>query len=358
MCDVIANYIKLNDDYKGIILNGDFSGDNYVMQTHKLLKKRIKSAKKFKGIRKKLEPQEYSIDNLELALLNQEKQLMSNKEIIGYSHEDYLEDILTSFVNTNKEVYANPGVMERCNEYSLLLDDFTSKHSNIIDTTKHTKITNNNHDLVFVPGVLSEYFDEEGKFLIEKSYDSKIIPSTTEDDLEITSIFGLQTLANTIKRPENTVLFTSHPPKFKTIQGIDIYRQWELQNTVYLPFFENNIVIFEKYNQGDILDESKAYTLQTYCDAKLTPAFQNVGDDFLRMFYKSLGIQKIVANTPDTTCMVNHDWNEIPINHGTYNNELICSPSDMDKLIAGEIEIKDNKASYKPILFKNLQFDN
>lgn len=352
-CDIAANYVK-SRDYDGIILNGNFSGDKYVTNSHKSIKKRLKQAKKFKGIRKKFEPVEPSIEDLELALLKQERQSMSSKELIGYSYEDYLDDLLTSFANTNKEVFVNPGVIERCNEYSLLLDDMTSRYSNIIDTTKHTAISKKDHELVFVPGIIyQDFLENEHGFLIEKSYDSRIIPSTTEDELEITSIFGLQSLTDKIKDPQNALLFTSHPPKFKTDTAVDVYKQWELQNKVYKYFTKGNESLCEIYNPGDLLDDEFEVMDLAYDGALFKPAFQNTGDDFLTMFYRSIGVDKILVNNTDITPAA-HTWQEKTLNVGEYSNELICTPSNMDKLLFGEVEIKDNKARLIPLSLNDI----
>ncbi|MFP4567509.1 MAG: hypothetical protein ACLFN8_01050 [Candidatus Woesearchaeota archaeon] len=345
-----------NADFDGIILNGDFSGDLYVEQSHKSIKMRIKQEKKYKGwIKKQTQKEDYKLElsmhDFELPLLYQERRMMTSKEKRGYDYEDYMANTIEQLAKTQKEVYINPGRSERYSEYERVISTLQTKYSNIIDTTKNTVIKKQNHELAFIPGMmLDDPFIENAGFVIDKSYDTQICEKDTKEGKLEWLIFGLQTLTDKIKNPEKTTIFTSEMPQFKTNKGIDIYKLWKLQNDLILTVYDINIETDQKYEKGLIFDEFEAGII-AQAGGKLKPEFENVGDLFLREYFESLGLKKILINMPQQV-LKGHDWDEKIAQTRKEYKDLVCVPSNMQDLIAGLINLNENKIAYSPLAFE------
>lgn len=334
-CEGIASYIKTKK-YDGIILNGDLSGINYVNDAHALAKLKIKQEIKNKHRQKKKKTIIEDIEQYKLALLRleQKSMLCKNKQ---FNYEAYLNSIIKTFAKTNMDVYVNRGYSDDVEEYENSLEYLTNKYKNIIDTTKNLIIQKKDHELVFIPGGLKEILIKPDKHEYDKSTPK------------------LQLIINKIKNPESAIVFTSELPLFKTKYAVDSYEQWELQGNISFRDVTTN----EKtsYEVGELIDRDTANIVRQIGGKLKPPTFKNNGNEYIREMYESNNLGKIMINMYKNITRA-HNWREKQIKQGEFSDELICIPSNADKLIAGKISVIGNKIAYQAIPFSNLTKQN
>src|SRR3990167_5729021 len=93
--------------------------------------------------------------------------------------QDYIAVILDAIGKSGLEAYVQPGSHETIYAYKPVLDFFTDKYSNTIDTIENTFRKEKEHDLIFIPG--SDWVSG-GEFRIGTELDSGMYIATEQGD--------------------------------------------------------------------------------------------------------------------------------------------------------------------------------
>lgn len=235
-------------------------------------------------------------------------------------YDRYSAKIIEALAKSNLEIFVKPGVLETA-QHKEIMKELTKKYSNIIDTTKMPLIEKKDHELVFLPGYLTE----------EK----------TQHIYYTHRIKDMQDITDKIKNPEKAIIFSQNPPLFKTSNAVDYLKMWEIQEE--LEFYNPITKETHFLEAGTRVPEGLIYLVQT--KKELIPHFGNEGNELLSIIYKHKGIKKLIVNFEEIKGIF-HDWKEQTIRPYATSNELIANATGHNEFIQTEIFLKDEEISY------------
>jgi hypothetical protein len=286
--------------------------------------------------------------------------------------QDQIANTISKLANSGLETYILPGSHENINDFEPVVHYFSEKSPNIINTSKVSKVSNNNHDLVFLPG---------SDFLCGGEY--KIISSSNtqtgfyKDQRGLpTRLTNMRDLETKVSDPEKTVVICHVPRKFYNPKfGVDMahFHQGRIyhkdKNDMSLWTYTELCVApgviprkeIEKLNSTKAfsLDDSDEYVLNEtlkIIDKENVNRWQvfverkdNRGNENLKDLYEKLGIKKAVTGHFHESVHRAHDSKCSPIQHGQKTKELFWNASYLDGNKLGILEVEDNLVSYENI---------
>jgi hypothetical protein len=232
--------------------------------------------------------------------------LVLNGDLSGENtnFKDYLTHVFNITGASGFESYLTLGNHDNQNDFVELIEYFSDKYPNLLNTLKYPVVEEDGHDLLFL--------------------------NKTDFDLK-----------KLITRPDKTICFCHYPQKFKTERGVDFARFYELEKTFRL---EDDT----KIEKGAILTQDYGKELEGR-GAQVKLRKENRGLEKLSELYKELGINKVISGHFHESAGKFHDSLENQIEEGLFVNELFVNASCLDNLIVGMVTVDGSKVAYEKI---------
>ncbi len=269
--------------------------------------------------------------------------LVLNGDLFGerskYRAVDYFATVLDITGKSNLETYVLPGSHETVEEFEHVLNIFTKKYGNIINTFGTRKIEKEDHHLVFLQGSDWRAGNAiQNGYSLENQNESGLYQN---DNGGLIRIVNMNDLKKIVNKPEKTIVFSHVPRKFDSAdKGVDMAEFWE----VFTPFKIENRDI----EVGTVLPGPAGYRLANI-GAPIKLKKENRGNEYLKKIFEELGIRKNITGHFHESCGRANDLKGNFVEEGTFVDELFYNASYMDKLKAGIVTVSDSKIAYENI---------
>lgn len=284
-----------------------------------------------------------------LALQHFEKEevdaLVFNGDLIGersgHRPQDYLATLLDLAGQTNLESYFLPGSHEIVHLFEPILEHFSQKYPNLINTLKEPKANFKDHQLVFLPGS-----DWRVGAAVPHGYSLEVEHETGvyKNDDGYLRVINPTDLEKLVSESERTIVFSHVPPYFPEVEnGIDVAQFGE----VVRPFRLNG----EAVEIGSVFPGSVGAQLAQQ-GAPVKMKKENRGNKTLRTLYENLGIKKSVSAHFHESVGQAHDFSGKNVEENTFVDELFYNSSCLDSLQIGMVSVNDVKVAYENVNLK------
>lgn len=318
--------------------------------------------------------------------------------------QQYTAFILNKLAQSGLETFVQPGSHETLLAYGPVIEHFSDKFSNIIDTTRNSKHSEDDHDLVFLPGsdFLSggEYqIGNDGKIpsggYIEANGGHNLVMFDSLEEyvgsikgmVEIDDTvkfkgfqyFNIGDLRNQVTDPERTIMICHVPRKFDNVETcVDMaefgdvveggFKEYILQDkegnqkiVIETPDMDHDKFIAQlRKNKGLKIKEVKSIPdgaviplqfTKPYIDAgaPVVVKRENRGNNDLRDLYEELGITKAVSGHFHESSHRANDVNGNHVPENTFTNELFWNSGYGDAGHFGVLSIDGTKVSYQNV---------
>ena len=276
--------------------------------------------------------------------------------------QDNIAVILDAVAKSNLESFVHPGSHETVAAYDPVINYFSDKFGNIVNTINNPKSSKEDHDLVFLPGSdflcggeysfgnelpTNKYVKGHGGLIPFLEWDHYIDLVKTEKAYGIMNYNNMEDLKQLVTDPGKTIAVCHVPRKFDNIENcVDMAYFAEKEDKSLMP----GIVIEESIRKeyGDVspqvlndIAKNKGFTLKR----------ENRGNEDLKQLYDELGITKSISGHFHESA---HRANDLDGNHveeGKFVPDLFWNASYLDQGKAGILTVKDNKVKYRNINF-------
>ena len=257
----------------------------------------------------------------------------NSQQFVGY--------VLNCAGESGIETYVQPGSHERLEDFEPVIKYFQGKYPNLINVFDNRKVSNNCHDLIFMPG--SDFLCG-GEYILQNSEDN--ISGFYKTDNGFIRLTNMSDLTNLVTNPDKTIVVCHIPKRFNNLQyGIDVAEFGEVE--------EDFILDREKVEKGSVYSEHVAVQIvNAGFPVKLKK--ENRGSQDLKDIYEKLGIKKSISGHFHESGHKACDMNGNPVKDNELTDELFWNASYCDAGKVGILSIdgNSNKASYRNI---NLQ---
>jgi hypothetical protein len=273
--------------------------------------------------------------------------------------QGYTGFILSNIAESGLESFVQPGSHETLLGYGPVIDHFTDKYSNVVDTMKVPKIEYNGHTLVFLPG--SDFLCG-GQYQIgnQEGVSTGMYLATEKG---MAQVDGLESYVGFLKRgfkggamqyqymndlkkhvsdPEKTVVVCHVPRKFDN-----------LDEAVDMAEFGEAVIDFPL--QGEVVKKGSVFpyaVAEKLSEAGLPVELKNEnrGNEDLRKLYDELGVTKAVSGHFHESAHRANDLNGDHVPEGEFVEELFWMGSYLDKKKIGVLTVGDDcRVSYRNI---------
>ncbi|MBI2662732.1 metallophosphoesterase [Candidatus Woesearchaeota archaeon] len=288
------------------------------------------------------------IISLAIDILKQEEinALVLNGDLIGdqttYHPQDYLATILNYAGESDLETYVLPGSHEEFHLFEPVVDHFSKKFNNIINTSDYQKVEQNDHHLIFLPGSDWRTGDAVNHgYSVEELNGSGIYKHKDQ----YIRVFNLHDLKKLVTEPDKTILFSHIPRRFSNPEtGVDTAEFYEAQQ----PFQLNH----KPVDVGSIFPKIVGDQLSKQ-GAPLQFKRENRGNEILQKLYTELGVTKNITGHFHESAGKAHDSYGNPLEEGLFVSHLFYNASCLDRLMIGMVTIDNNKVAYENIDLRN-----
>ncbi|MBN2142933.1 metallophosphoesterase [Candidatus Woesearchaeota archaeon] len=279
------------------------------------------------------------------ALVQEEAQApVLNGDLVGsfpdqQSQANYMAALLQESAQTGLPVYVLPGSHDTVPIFEAVMNAMTSKHSNIIDTTKadRQKFELGDHHLVFLPGSDSHAgpASQMGYNLEERS---RLDPAyNAPKDMKVTHINDLRTL---LTDPDKTIIFSHVPRRFNTVLSVDYATFGKARE----PFNLNG-----DYIPAKVIFPVEAAKELEKLGAPIDIMNENFGNEALSEIYKSLGVRFNITGHIHESVGNATDAEGLKVEEGLYVPSLFWNASCLDQGIVGLLSVDDGKVAFENI---------
>ncbi len=265
-------------------------------------------------------------------------------ELSGFNPRDYLATVLKAAVDTNLEVYAQPGSHEEIALAQPVLDYFSSRYDNFTDACKTPVVDGNGHRLIFLPG--SDWHavnPQHGLYRIDE------VPSVnsgfyqTEDGpVRLTNIADV---AKYTLDPQRTIVVSHIPREFDgSIEtAVDMAYFAERADKSLMPGVVVENMIKQKFGSSISDADIRLIAAQN----GFTMKREHRGNRKLRAAFEQAGITKAINGHFHESAHRAHDQQGQPLAEGQYHQDLFWMASYADAGKYGILRVNDEgKVSY------------
>ncbi len=309
----------------------------------------------------------------------------------------YTAFVLDSIGKSGLESFVQPGSHETLLGYGCVIEYFSDKYDNILDCQRISQVSNNGHQLVFLPGSDSlcggEYQIGNGRIPSGKYFidiHNKFLPlSTPKEKLRrlsnLRKLKGMIQYANIndlkelVTEPEKTIVVSHVPRKFNKLENaVDVaefgmpYKDFQklrvkLENgqndTIYFcDLSREQLVDYLKYlkvkeimerdyiSSGHIIPIEHARNMLSK-DSLLPVEIkqENRGNDDLKNLYEELGITKSVSGHFHESGHRANDSYGNKVQEGVYTDNLFWNSGCLSFGQTGILTVKGPQVSYRNI---------
>jgi len=255
----------------------------------------------------------------------------SSQQFIGY--------ILNVAGKSGIETYVQLGSHEKLGDFEPVIDFMKNNYSNLINTFDNRKISNNGHDLVFMPG--SDFLCG-GEYSLQEAGDTE--SGFYQIDDKNRRLININDLTKLVTNPDKTIVVGHVPRKFDNLEyGIDMA--------------EFGLVTKDFVLNGENVEEGSVYpgvvgVQIANAGYPVEMKKENRGNEDLKRIYDGLGIKKAISGhfheSAHRACdrMGNH------VEENEKVNELFWNASYCDTGKVGILSVDGSEVSYRNI---NLQ---
>lgn len=294
--------------------------------------------------------------------------------------QDYVASILDSIGKSGLESFVQPGSHDSIYAHFPVMEYFSGKYPNIIDTTKVRKVEQDGHQLVFLPGhdVASgreyrlggdEIFGkdlETGLYMSDLQNPGKWLPIKNLQQY-VAAVKGLEgripvpmhyTNANDLRKmvadPDKTIVVCHIPRKFDDIDTcVDgAYFAITPEKTVVPGIFIEN-EIKRQFPNADLpysSDDGEVASIEGIArDRGYILNKENRGNVLLKSLYEELGITKAVSGHFHESGHRAHDSYGRRVGEGELVSDLFWNSGHLDAGQTGVLTVSDGKVSYQNI---------
>jgi len=279
--------------------------------------------------------------------------------------QGYVAQILDAVGKSGLEAYVQPGSHETLLGYGPVIEYFADEYSNIIDVLRSPKVSNNGHDLVFIPGsdfsCGGEYqignhpqlptgrYIETHDSLIKFDDFAQYVGALQQGIVENTMQYAnMGDLRNLVGNPEKTVVVCHVPRKFDGNDAVDIAYFAEQADGKVLSGIVVENGIRQKF--GNVSESD----LRIIAAANgLTFKNENRGNADLSKLYEELGITKAVSGHFHESGHKAHDSSVNAVKEGELVDELYWNSGQLDLGMTGILTVDGNRVSYRNVQLKD-----
>ncbi|MBS3139564.1 metallophosphoesterase [Candidatus Woesearchaeota archaeon] len=271
--------------------------------------------------------------------------LVLNGDLIGersgLDPADYFAALLEIVGNCGLETYVLMGSHEEVGLCEPILDYFTSKHGNIVNTLRQRKMETPDHHLVFLPGS-----DWRSGNAVNRGYalDHQNQTGVYSTEAGLIYVVNINDLRQLITDPEKTLVFSHVPRKFANPETcVDMAEFWEARQQ-----FELQGLVCKA---GSIFPGPVGSHLAQQ-GAPIKFKRENRGNKFLAEVFEQTGIRKNITGHFHESAGRTHDEEGKTVEEGLFVSDLFYNASCLDRLMVGMVSVDGTKAAYENI---NLQ---
>jgi len=271
--------------------------------------------------------------------------------------QGYTAFVLDSIGKSGLESFVQPGSHETLLGYSPVIEYFSEEYDNIFDCQRISQVSNNGHQLVFLPGsdflcggeyqigngeIPSGRYIQTKKGLMQfkefGQYVGAIQQGITRGAVQYSNMNDIKEL---VKEPEKTIVVSHVPRKFNN-----------LKNAVDVAEFGQVIIDFEL--NGNKIPKNSVFPLQSAEQFKklgypVEIKKENRGNEDLKNLYDKLGITKAVSGHFHESGHRANDSYGDKIQEGTYTDNLFWNSGCLSFGQTGILTASDNKVKYQNI---------
>lgn len=278
---------------------------------------------------------------------------------MNISSKAYLESLVSFFSFVPVEIYVNPSFVEDVRSYKSVLNRLSGTFKNVVDTTEDFVYHNHNHDLVFLPGDFNDSYVHSSFVL------NTVLNKGVFDEGVFKQYVDVFSILTNVKQ-NNSLLFSSAVPSFKTESGLDLVDIYysdsskSVSDSAYLESedFQLSKELFEH------LDDNSGFVHEK----------KHFGNDFFRVFCLQHGFNHVLVNFAPQV-FTGHSWGEKPYHFldspsigrvwdfdyfrsGSFLDEFVYSASDADNLLGSLVLVNNGGVKYLPLNFNRLLGSN
>lgn len=245
--------------------------------------------------------------------------------------------ILDAVGESGLESYVQPGSHEQLGLFHPVLNAYRSEYSNLVDATLVSKIEEDGHHLVFLPG--SDFLCG-GNYKLANEPDCKTaIYRTGQGHVHYKSMDDLR---SEVTEPEKTIVVCHVPRLFDNPEvSVDMAYFAEQADGSVIPG-----IAFEQMVKSKIGDVSQSELEKIAGDNGLTLQRKNRGNSDLKELYVELGIEKAVSGHFHESGHRANDAAGNPVSEGEYSDSLFWNSGHLDVGQTGLLFVKDGKVKY------------
>lgn len=254
----------------------------------------------------------------------------------GINPINYFANVLEIAKKSGLKTYVLPGSHEEVKIFEPIIEHFSNKYDNIIDTFKIPKIEKNEYDLVFLSGsdwragnAISQGYS------LETENKSGFYKNEKNDYLCVINMHDLEDL---VTNPDKTVLFSHVPARFNGAKTVDIAKFYEVKENFKIG---NNIC-----KSGSVFPEPVGYNMLIQ-GAPVEFKEENRGNEELKKIFEKVGITKNITGHFHESAKNANDLKNKKVKPNKYNPELFLNASYLDKGISSIVSIDGDYISYK-----------
>jgi Icc-related predicted phosphoesterase len=276
--------------------------------------------------------------------------------------QKYTAFILDNIAKSGLEAFVQPGSHETLLGYGPVIEHFSDKHSNIVDTLKNPKVEFGDHDLVFLPG--SDFLcggeyqigsneqlssgryiqSEKGLIKFEEfgQYVDALNSRVAKGAFQYSNMGDLRDL---VTDPDKGIVVCHVPRKFDDIEnGVDVAEFGD---------------VVESFNtQQGLVEKGTVIPLQfvqPYLDAgaPVVVKKENRGNEDLKNLYEEIGVRKAVSAHFHESSHRAHDSKGNPVRENTAVDDLFWNSGHLDRGYFGILSVDGERVSYRNLNLKD-----
>ncbi len=310
--------------------------------------------------------------------------------------QDYTARILDAVGKSGLESFVQPGSHETLLGYGPVIEYFSGKYQNIIDTTSQAKSDQDDHHLIFIPGsdftcggeyrfgnslIESDRYFANGKELFQfddwNQFADAINRKIVEEAFEY---FNINDVRKFLTSPRKTIVVCHVPRKFDNLENSVDMAEFGITEDGFKEFYvidENGSqqVLIEKPNDDhykfleDIRNKKfKIKSVNTVHNGSIYPIEvarnlpdsypvqikkENRGNEDLKKLYEELGITKSVSAHFHESSVRASDLNGNKVPQDVFTKELFWNAGHLDSGSTGILTVRGEEVSYKNLYIGN-----